>query len=78
VMRSAGGLGQPAAAGVAMLAAGTGILSNPGGHAASASAAAHAHAHAAADPSARLSAAEEENRRLRQIMAETRAILNKV
>jgi MFS transporter, OFA family, oxalate/formate antiporter len=53
--------------------------SNLGGNAASASAAAHAHAAAApTDISGRLAAAEEENRRLRTIVAETRAILNKV
>jgi MFS transporter, OFA family, oxalate/formate antiporter len=82
---TAGGLsalGTPVVAGAAMLATAGGMLSNVGNNAgnaaASATAAAHAHASAPTDSSGRLAAAEEENRRLRHIMAETKAILNKV
>jgi hypothetical protein len=74
---AAGGLGTAGA----MLTAGAtlaGTVANMGSNAASASAAAHAHAAAPTDISARLVAAEDENRRLRQIAAETKAILNKV
>jgi MFS transporter, OFA family, oxalate/formate antiporter len=77
VQAPAGGMG---AAG-AMLTAGAalaGTVANMGGNAAAASAAAHAHAAAPTDISARLAAAEDENRRLRQIAAETKALLNKV
>jgi MFS transporter, OFA family, oxalate/formate antiporter len=72
--------GKPSAAGVALTAGAglAGTVANMGGNAASASAAAHAHASAPLDISGRLAAAEDENRRLRQIAAETKAILNKV
>jgi hypothetical protein len=67
------------AAGVAMTG-GVALVgtANMGGNTASANAAAYAHAGTPTDLSARLAAAEEENRRLRQIAAETKAILNKV
>jgi hypothetical protein len=77
VQASAGTIGVAGAvltAGAAL----AGSVANMGGNAASASAAAHAHAGAPTDLSARLAAAEDENRRLRQIAAETKAILNKV
>jgi MFS transporter, OFA family, oxalate/formate antiporter len=77
VHASAGGFGAVGAA-LTAGAALTGTVANMGGNAASASAAAHAHAAAPTDISARLAAAEDENRRLRQIAAETKAILNKV
>ena len=72
----------PMAAGFSGLTtAGTSLLTSgasfSGNAAASATAAAHAHANHS-DPQARLAAAEDENRRLRQIMAETKAILNKI
>jgi MFS transporter, OFA family, oxalate/formate antiporter len=76
---TAGALQAAGAAGAALTAGAASMAASLGGNAASASAAAHAHAAGAPnDLTARLAAAEDENRRLRQIAAETKAILNKV